>query len=88
MDLKIMTDPEELKKVFINEIIRDGKDTKDPYWQKISAETQQYIDQFCVKYVSPKARVLASLMAPRITRYSQFASEQKIPNLPELKKRR
>ena len=33
-------------------------------------------------------RVLASLMAPRITRYSQFASEQKIPNLPELKKRR
>ena len=32
------------------------------------------------------ARLDIRAMAPRITRYSQFASEQKIPNLPELKK--
>ena len=32
------------------------------------------------------SRVLASLMAPRITRYSQFSSKQKVPDLPELKK--
>ena len=64
MDLKMMTDPEELKKVFIDEIIRDGKDTKDPYWEKISAEIQQCINQgqFYVKYVSPKACVKSLLM--------------------------